>query len=78
MDSFLANEPLYRRICPFGFFLSRSQTNEKFQWTSEHMGGFACWPISKHKTRMFHKRYRWFSRYVIAAMLVDGKQKIAH
>ena len=23
-------------------------------------------------------RYRWFSRYVIAAMLVDGKQKIAH
>ena len=21
---------------------------------------------------------RWFSRYVIAAMLVDGKQKIAH
>ena len=22
--------------------------------------------------------YRWFSRYVIAAMLVDGKQKIAH
>ena len=23
-------------------------------------------------------RYRWSSRYVIAAMLVDGKQKIAH
>ena len=22
--------------------------------------------------------YCWFSRYVIAAMLVDGKQKIAH
>ena len=22
--------------------------------------------------------YRWFSRYLIAAMLVDGKQKIAH
>ena len=22
--------------------------------------------------------YRWFSRYVIAAMLVDGYQKIAH
>ena len=22
--------------------------------------------------------YRWFSRYVIAAMLVDGRQKIAH
>ena len=22
--------------------------------------------------------YRWFSRYVIAAMLVDGTQKIAH
>ena len=22
--------------------------------------------------------YRWFSRYVIAAMPVDGKQKIAH
>ena len=22
--------------------------------------------------------YRWFSRYVIAAMVVDGKQKIAH
>ena len=22
--------------------------------------------------------YRWFSLYVIAAMLVDGKQKIAH
>ena len=22
--------------------------------------------------------YRWFKRYVIAAMLVDGKQKIAH
>ena len=22
--------------------------------------------------------YRWFSRYAIAAMLVDGKQKIAH
>ena len=22
--------------------------------------------------------YRWFSRYVIAAILVDGKQKIAH
>ena len=22
--------------------------------------------------------YRWFSGYVIAAMLVDGKQKIAH
>ena len=22
--------------------------------------------------------YRWFSRYVIAGMLVDGKQKIAH
>ena len=22
--------------------------------------------------------YRWFSRYVIAAMLVDSKQKIAH
>ena len=22
--------------------------------------------------------YRWFSRYVIPAMLVDGKQKIAH
>ena len=22
--------------------------------------------------------YSWFSRYVIAAMLVDGKQKIAH
>ena len=22
--------------------------------------------------------YRWFSRYVIAATLVDGKQKIAH
>ena len=22
--------------------------------------------------------YRWFSRYVIAAMLVHGKQKIAH
>ena len=22
--------------------------------------------------------YRWFSRYVIAAMLVDGKQNIAH
>ena len=21
---------------------------------------------------------RWFSRYVIAAMLVDGKQKMAH
>ena len=21
---------------------------------------------------------RWFSRYIIAAMLVDGKQKIAH
>ena len=21
---------------------------------------------------------RWFSRYVIVAMLVDGKQKIAH
>ena len=24
------------------------------------------------------KQYRWFSRYVIAGMLVDGKQKIAH
>ena len=24
------------------------------------------------------KPNRWFSRYVIAAMLVDGKQKIAH
>ena len=24
------------------------------------------------------KQNRWFSRYVIAAMLVDGKQKIAH
>ena len=22
--------------------------------------------------------YRWFSHYVIAAMLVEGKQKIAH
>ena len=22
--------------------------------------------------------YSWFSRYVIAAMLVEGKQKIAH
>ena len=22
--------------------------------------------------------YRWFSRYVIAAMLVDAKQKIGH
>ena len=24
------------------------------------------------------KKTGWFSRYVIAAMLVDGKQKIAH
>ena len=24
------------------------------------------------------KENRWFSRYVVAAMLVDGKQKIAH
>ena len=33
-------------------------------------------------TRNDNERYnfsnRWFSRYVIAAMLVDGKQKIAH
>ena len=26
----------------------------------------------------YQMTYRWFSRYVIAAMLVDGKQKIAH
>ena len=25
-----------------------------------------------------NSQYWWFSRYVIAAMLVDGKQKIAH
>jgi len=24
------------------------------------------------------KKEQWFSRYVIAAMLMDGKQKIAH
>ena len=29
---------------------------------------------SKTETR----NNRWFSRYVIAAMLLDGKQKIAH
>ena len=27
---------------------------------------------------LFKRLYRWFSPYVIAAMLVDGKQKIAH
>ena len=27
---------------------------------------------------LLNQHYRWFSRYVIAAMLVDGKQKIAH
>ena len=35
------------------------------------------------RTSLYYKllpkyMYRWFSRYVIAAMLVDGKQKIAH
>ena len=30
------------------------------------------------KTRNGYWIYRWFSRYVIATMLVDGKQKIAH
>ena len=30
------------------------------------------------ETSRNHQAYRWFSRYVIAAMLVDGKQKIAH
>ena len=29
---------------------------------------------SKTETR----NNRWFSRYIIAAMLLDGKQKIAH
>ena len=27
---------------------------------------------------MFKPPHRWFSRYVIAAMLVDSKQKDAH
>ena len=31
-----------------------------------------------HLREQYCHYYRWFSRYVIAAMLVDGKQKIAH
>ena len=27
---------------------------------------------------LYYQVYRWFSPYVIATMLVDGKQKIAH
>ena len=41
--------------------------------------------INVHLAKVAHRtgdnkinNYRWFSRYVIAAMLVDGKQKIAH
>ena len=34
--------------------------------------------ISRDKMQVAVNAYRWFKRYVIAAMLVDGKQKIAH
>ena len=40
----------------------------------------ATTPISCGPTmlRVVASDYRWFSRYVVAAMLVDGKQEIAH
>ena len=37
--------------------------------------------INVHLAKVAHRtgdKYWWFSRYIIAAMLVDGKQKIAH
>ena len=36
------------------------------------------WRGVKGVTLRLWRHNRWFSRYVIAAMLVDGKQKIAH
>ena len=34
-------------------------------------------PLTARKTVFSHLKNRWFSRYVIAVMPVDGKQKIA-
>ena len=39
---------------------------------------FALYPADSFLPTRKAIRDRWFSRYVIAAMLVDGKQKITH
>ena len=47
----------------------------KFKLNTECLGGLSLLFFSRTQQ---HYGNRWFSRYVIAAMLVDGKQKIAH
>ena len=42
-------------------------------------GSFGDLQMSKQgQSKTETRNNRWFSRYVIAAMLLDGKQKIAH
>ena len=58
--------------------LQRTTKNDKNVPPKKDARAKHCFADQSYLIQLFILQYRWFSRYVIAAMLVDGKQKIAH
>ena len=73
--------------------VDRNSAPEEFAYIWQSKGvGIITIETEKNMNSLFHATFswlsavvvslkislRWFSRYVIVAMLVDGKQKIAH